>query len=75
MVEIVICCRLQFGDGTIAIVLVFGWTYSDGNSRFAIGMVEIEHNEEVNVDEMKTIRRRMLMLCLSKGDNFIQPLL
>jgi hypothetical protein len=42
MVEIVLCCRLQFGDGTIAIVL-FGWYYSDGNSRFAIGMVEIAH--------------------------------
>jgi hypothetical protein len=40
MVEIVLCCRLQFGDGTIAIVL-FGWHYSDGNSRFAFGMVEI----------------------------------
>jgi hypothetical protein len=39
MVEIVIvlCCRLQFGDGTIAIVL-FGWHYSDGDSRFAFGM-------------------------------------
>jgi hypothetical protein len=38
MVEIVLCCRLQFGDATIAIVL-FGQYYSDGNSRFAIGMV------------------------------------
>jgi hypothetical protein len=42
MVEIVLCCRLQFGDGTIAIVL-FGWYYSDGNSRFVIDMVEIAH--------------------------------
>ena len=42
MVEIVLCCRLQFGDATKAIVL-FGQYYSDGNSRFAIGMVEIAH--------------------------------
>jgi hypothetical protein len=40
--RIALCCRLQFGDGTIAIVL-FGWYYSDGNSRFAIGMMEIAH--------------------------------